>query len=182
MEMPQEYNLSLASELLDKGKKLFELEKYPEAVAQLHQAQILVSPDSALGGEVQIWLANTYDVMGDTAMAIAICQKLINHEDLAIAKQANFLVNIFSAPELAPLQNVTSTLPNLNPSPQSFAIGNSPKRNTKENSNSNLSKSISNPTSDQNSVNPNYLKIRILICLSILITVCFIGIWLQRFT
>lgn len=103
--------------LLNNGKRLFEIEKYPDAIAQLQQAQILANSSNnsqtALGGEIQIWLANAYDAIGETKRAIAICQKLINHSDPTINKQANFLISIFSAPEINKLENVTSTLPPL---------------------------------------------------------------------
>lgn len=116
----QNQNLASATEFLENGKKLFEKEKYKDAITQLEQAQILIATDLAsssaklyLEGEIQIWLANTYDVLGDTTRAIAICQKLTDYKDPNIAKQANYLLTIFSAPPISKLEDVTSTLPNL---------------------------------------------------------------------
>ncbi len=156
------------SELLNNGKKLFEVERYTEAIAQLEQAKILINPQTTLGGEVQIWLANAYDAIGETKRAIAICRKLTNHSDPTINKQANYLISIFSAPELSELENVTSTLPNLTNLDRSVDVYLSPKSFTASKLSSNdSSKAIASPTSQVLApVRQNYLSIWLLITLA----------------
>lgn len=172
--MTQDYNFEQARELLEQSKTLFEREKYLEAIAHLEQAQELVEPQLALGGEVQIWRANTYDVMGKTAMAIAICQKLINHPDPEIVKQANYLVTIFSAIDLSQLEDVNSTFPNLNKVqisvlPKSFS-------GTKqfESGNSQGTKQAIAPVAQTSN--------SLLLWLSIITFVCCLGFGLYKFT
>jgi tetratricopeptide (TPR) repeat protein len=176
--MTQDYNFEQARKFLEQGKALFEREKYLEAIAQLEQAQELVDFQSALGGEVQIWRANTYDVIGKTAVAIAICQKLAHHPDSQIVKQATYLVTIFSAIDLSQLEDVTSTFPNLDKVPtsnlsQSFSSTNQ----FAENSNGENQQAIAPvaPTS-------NSLLFWLIFWLSIITFVCCLGFWLYRFT
>jgi tetratricopeptide (TPR) repeat protein len=178
----QNQNLVSATEFLENGKKLFQKEKYKEAIAQLEQAQLLIAPDLALSsaklyleGEIQIWLANTYDVLGDTTSAIAICQKLTEYKDPNIAKQANYLLTIFSATPLSQLEDVTSTLPNLqnldrSQSPKSFSSSKLSENNSDQAIATNILK-------DQAPQQANNLLIWLAIITAIAIS---LGIWLSR--
>jgi tetratricopeptide (TPR) repeat protein len=180
----QDQNLASATEFLENAKKLFERERYKEAIAHLEQAQILIATDLSLSsaklyleGEVQIWLANTYDVLGDTTRAIAICQKLTDYKDSNIAKQANYLLTIFSAPPLSKLEDVTSTLPNLNnldrsQVPKSFS-------SSKLLENSSDQAIASNTLKDQPSQQTNNLLIWLTITTFSAIAIS-LGIWLFR--
>jgi tetratricopeptide (TPR) repeat protein len=169
----------LDSQLLDKAKKLFEAEQYLQAKAQLEQAQTLTSSETTVGGEIQIWLANSYDALGQTKSAIAICQKLISHSDPVIAKQADYLLSIFSAPAINKLADVTSTLPDLT----NLEASNS-KSFTASTPIDNTNKAIAPPQLlpvEQN-LRKQSLVLRFAIVTFILIFVCSLAIWLYRFT
>jgi|GEM_PF-1917494 tetratricopeptide (TPR) repeat protein len=182
MQEPPEDDLSLAAELVDRGKTLFELEKYTEAIAQFEQAQRLIfqhpfATQLSLGGEVQIWLANTYDVLGETQRAIAICQSILQHPDRQISKQANFLVSIFSALELKPVADVTLTLPNLANIDKSRLTKSYSSHNHSENLSKNAPKAAIAPIASSHPHNLKYF----LIWASILIIMGTWGIWLYKF-
>jgi tetratricopeptide (TPR) repeat protein len=181
----QNQNLASATEFLENGKKLFEKEKYKEAIAQLEKAQLLIAPDLALSsaklyleGEIQIWLANTYDVLGDITRAISICQKLTDYKDPNIAKQANYLLTIFSAPPLSKLEDVTSTLPNL----QNLDRSQSPKSfSSSQLSENNSDQAIAaTALKDQVPMQTNNLLIWLAIITFSAIAIS-LGIWLSRF-
>jgi len=187
--MMQDQNLALASEFLENGKNLFAKERYRDAIIQLEKAYLLITSDStssyqnlALEGEIQIWLANTYDVLGETSRSIAICQKLIEGKDPNVAKQANYLLTIFSAPPLSQLEDVISTLPNLNNLVTNYAksLGSSKSKSQSLENNSKSSISANDP-SGQVPVKTNNLLIWLAIITFSTIGISW-GIWLYIYT
>jgi len=171
------------SELLNEAKSLFESEQYLKAIALLNQAQISTSPETMVGGEIQIWLANTYDALSQTESAIAICQKLISHSDPVIAKQADYLLSIFSAPLINKLADVTSTLPDLT--------------NLEASNSKSFTASMPIDTANKQNIQPQSLLVeskvkqnlveqslilRLTIVTFVLIFVWSLTIWLYRFT
>ena len=83
------------------GQATFERGQYREAVAHLTQAQALVEPGSALGGEIQLWLVTAYEAVGQREAAIALCRQLGVHPDHSTRKQSQRVLYILEAPELA---------------------------------------------------------------------------------
>lgn len=163
--------------LLNYGQQLYDLANYEMAIAQFEQAAQLTTPESRLGGEIQLWLANSYDVLGETTKAIALCQQLLNHSDPEICKQADFLVNIFSAPSLSPLTDVTSTLPNL--SQINRQINRQIDRQTNSTLGANYKKTQTTQPLDP--LPPSGTKIQNFLYI-MLILVCLGLVWLWKFT
>ncbi|AFY74492.1 hypothetical protein Syn7502_02520 [Synechococcus sp. PCC 7502] len=167
-----------ASDLLAKGKTLFELERYKDAISQFKQAELITSPSSVLGGEVRIWLANAYDVLGETNVAIAICQNLTDHTDPTIVNQAHYLISIFSALPLRPVSS-SFTLPNLEQASTPKLSGSSINSlNSSTNSHSPTNSSL--PPEFRN-LEPKYYLIALAVGIGILIVVAFLAIGLPRF-
>jgi len=170
-------------QLLDRAKKLFEAEQYSAAKAQLEQAQILTSSETAIGGEIQIWLANTYDALGNVELAIAICTKLINHSNPVISKQADYLLSIFSAPPISKLEDVTSSLPDLTnlEASNSKSFTAATPTDGANNKNSQPQSLAVEPKIEQNPVRQN-LILWLAFVTFVLTFVCLLTIWLYRFT
>lgn len=82
------------------GKAAFERGQYRESVQHLEKASALVSRNSRLGGEVQIWLVTAYEAAGQTQQAIALCEQLKRHPDPETSKQGKRLLYILQAPQL----------------------------------------------------------------------------------
>lgn len=82
------------------GKIAFERGQYRASVERLEKACALVSRNSRLGGEIQLWLATAYEASGQISEAIALCEQLKHHPDLETSKQGKRLLYILQAPQL----------------------------------------------------------------------------------
>ena len=82
------------------GIAAFERGQYRESVQHLEKASALVTRNSRLGGEVQIWLVTAYEAAGQRTEAIALCEQLLRHPDSETSKQARRLLYILQAPQL----------------------------------------------------------------------------------
>lgn len=106
-------SLDLARTKYQAGKIAFENGKYREAVESLEQASALVSRNSRLGGEVDIWLVTAYEAAGRTEDAIALCQQLRRHPHSETSQQAKRLQYILQAPRLKRPSNWMTEIPDL---------------------------------------------------------------------
>lgn len=101
----------LGSELYQEGVSNFERGNYQQAIALLERARTLVAVETVLGGEILIWLANSYDAAGRTEDAIALCRSLKNHSVSQVRKSARYVLGILTAPQLGKLEGVVSEVP-----------------------------------------------------------------------
>ncbi len=100
-------------ELFQAGIFSFERGNYQSAIDQFQQALDGVNEKTQIGGEIQIWLANAYDAVGNSTEAIAICRRLKHHSDRDVRKSANYVLSVVSAPQLSELKDAVSKIPSL---------------------------------------------------------------------
>jgi tetratricopeptide (TPR) repeat protein len=100
-------------EIFQAGIFSFERGDYQRAIAQFQQALSNVNEKTQIGGEIQIWLANAYDAVGNSTEAIALCRRLKTHSDRDVRKSANYVLGILTAPQLDKLKDAVSTIPSL---------------------------------------------------------------------
>ncbi|MDB9344626.1 tetratricopeptide repeat protein [Nodularia spumigena CS-586/05] len=124
-------SLEIARSRYQAGKLNFENGKYREAVENLEKASALLSRNSRLGGEVEIWLVTAYEAAGRTEEAIALCQQLQRHPFPETSKQAKDLLYILKAPKLQRPSEWMTEIPDLGTlsdnDAKMRASGNSPK-------------------------------------------------------
>lgn len=124
-------SLEIARSRYQAGKLNFENGKYREAVENLEKASALLSRNSRLGGEVEIWLVTAYEAAGQTEEAIALCQQLQRHPFPETSKQAKDLLYILKAPKLQRPSEWMTEIPDLGTlsdnDAKMRASGNSPK-------------------------------------------------------
>ncbi len=113
-------------EIFQAGILSFERGDYQSAIAQFQQALSGVNEKTQIGGEIQIWLANAYDAVGNSTEAIALCRKLITHSDRDVRKSANYVLGILSAPQLSELKDAVSKIPSLQNLEESDLPSNAP--------------------------------------------------------
>ncbi len=101
----------LASQLYQEGVSNFESGNYQQAIALLERARALAILETVLGGEILVWLANSYDAVGKTEEAIALCRSLKKHTVGDVRKSARYMLGILTAPPLSKLEGVTSEVP-----------------------------------------------------------------------
>ncbi|MBR8838693.1 MAG: hypothetical protein DSM106950_33000 [Stigonema ocellatum SAG 48.90 = DSM 106950] len=106
-------SLEIAKARYQAGKVAFESGLYKEAITQLEKASALLSGNSRLGGEVQIWLVTAYEASGRTEDAIALCEQLKRHPHLETSKEARRLHYILKAPRLQRPKEWMTEIPNL---------------------------------------------------------------------
>lgn len=106
-------SLEIAKTRYQAGKLAFENGQYREAVEQLSKASALLTPNSRLGGEVQIWLVVAYEAAGRTEDAIALCEQLKRHPHLETSKEARRLLYILEAPKLNRPKEWMTEIPDL---------------------------------------------------------------------
>lgn len=106
-------SIELARTRYQTGKTAFENGQYREAVENLEKASALLSRNSRLGGEVEIWLVTAYEAAGRTEDAIALCQKLQRHPYSETSKQARHLLYILQAPKLVRPSEWMTEIPDL---------------------------------------------------------------------
>ncbi|NKB18722.1 MAG: tetratricopeptide repeat protein [Pseudanabaena sp. CRU_2_10] len=80
-------------EIFQAGIFSFERGDYQGAIAQFQQALSGVNEKTQIGGEIQIWLANAYDAVGNSTEAIALCRRL---KTIAIAMCVNPLITCWA--------------------------------------------------------------------------------------
>ena len=95
------------------GKVAFERGEYRAAVKHLEAASALMSRNSRLGGEAQMWLVTAYEAAGQKSEAIALCQQLSRHPDPETNKQGKRLLYILQAPQLVRPAEWMTQIPDL---------------------------------------------------------------------
>lgn len=95
------------------GKVAFERGEYRAAVKHLEAACALMSRNSRLGGEAQMWLVTAYEAAGQKSEAIALCQQLSRHPDPETSKQGKRLLYILQAPRLVRPAEWMTQIPDL---------------------------------------------------------------------
>lgn len=116
------------------GKSAFDSGRYRLSMENLEQACKLISLNSPLGGEVQIWLVNAYEAGGESPKALSLCEELLNHPQKETKQQAKQLLYLIKAPKLNRPQEWMTEIPDLNhitsSSPQ-YQNASSPNRKIK---------------------------------------------------
>lgn len=95
------------------GKQALERNQYGLSVEYLETAKELVSDNSRLGGEAQIWLVTAYQAANKFDDAIALCEKLITHPNVQTREQAQRILYIMKAPQLERPPEWMSEIPDL---------------------------------------------------------------------
>jgi hypothetical protein len=95
------------------GKVAFERGDYRASVKHLEAACALMSGNSRLGGEAQMWLVTAYEAAGQKPEAIALCQQLSRHPDIETRKQGKRLLYILQAPQLVRPAEWMTQIPDL---------------------------------------------------------------------
>jgi hypothetical protein len=96
------------------GKKAFECGEYRISIKSFEQAVTLISNNSRLGGEVQMWLVNANLANNKLEEAIALCQSLTTHPHPQIREQSKDILYILQAPQLKRPKEWMSEIPDLN--------------------------------------------------------------------
>ncbi|PZO43356.1 MAG: hypothetical protein DCF19_05265 [Pseudanabaena frigida] len=140
----------LASQLYQEGISNFEGGNYQQAIALLERARALAIWETGLGGDITIWLANSYDAIGNTEDAITLCRSLNKHPVGKVRKSARYMLGILTAPQLSKLEGVISEVPILQ-----FSDSYQPKpaaRKTQSSSNQNPFREVplEKPNTDNN--------------------------------
>jgi tetratricopeptide (TPR) repeat protein len=95
------------------GKVAFERGEYRAAVKHLEAACALMSRNSRLGGEAQMWLVTAYEAADQKPEAIALCQQVSRHPDPETRKQGKRLLYILQAPKLVRPAEWMTQIPDL---------------------------------------------------------------------
>jgi tetratricopeptide (TPR) repeat protein len=95
------------------GQIAFERGEYRQAVNYLLAAVAQVEPNTAIGGEAQIWLVTALEAAGQIPEAMALCQKLANHPNLDTRQSSKRMLYIMQAPELSRRDEWLSKIPDL---------------------------------------------------------------------
>lgn len=82
------------------GQAAFERGDYKTSVRCFEQGANLSPVNSALGGDIRLWLVNAYSAADRQAEAIALCETLTRNPDLDVRKQGKRLLYILKAPRL----------------------------------------------------------------------------------
>ncbi len=101
----------IAYDLYQEAVRNFESGNYQQVIALLERARALAIWETGLGGDISIWLANSYDAVGKTDDAIALCRSLSKHPVGKVRKSARYMLGIFTAPQLSKLEGVVSEVP-----------------------------------------------------------------------
>jgi len=161
----------VASDLYLEAVSNFESGNYQQAIALLERARALVVLETKLGGDILIWLVNSYDAVGRTDEAIAICRSLRKHPTGEVRKLARYMLGILTAPQLSKLEGVVSEVPILRSTDtyQSTNVARKPSSNNNSQNYQPFRKiSLEKPNTDNsNSIN-NFLWLAIAIFLAIL--------------
>lgn len=96
-----------------KGRDAFEHGYYRESVEWLLKAIALVSRNSQMGGEMQMWLVTAYEAAGQQQEAIALCRQLQLHTHWETRQQSKRLLYILEAPKLEKKAEWLTQIPDL---------------------------------------------------------------------
>jgi len=113
MQNVSEQSLEIARKRYQAGRVAFENGQYREAIENLEKASALLTRNTRLGGEVQIWLATAYEAAGRNEEAIALCKQLQRHPHSETSKQARRLLYILQAPKLKRPSEWMTEIPDL---------------------------------------------------------------------
>jgi hypothetical protein len=97
------------------GQTAFERGLYRDSIDWFTKALTLTSGQSALGGDIQMWLVTAYDAVGEGETAIALCRQLSNHANLETRQQSKRLLYILEAPKLQSKPEWLTQIPDLDP-------------------------------------------------------------------
>lgn len=156
----------IAAQLYQEGISNFESGNYQQAIALLERARVLAVLETVLGGEILVWLANSYDAVGRTEEAIALCRSLKKHPVNNVRKSARYMLGILTAPPLGKLEGVVSEVPILE-SPDTYESKPVARKTTPDNSNHKPFREVSLDKPNTNSRN-NFLWFAIAISLLLL--------------
>ncbi len=106
-------DLEQAKAQYELGKRAFEGGEYRQSVEALERATGLANPNSALGGEMQIWLVTAYQAADRLTEAIALCEQLGQHPNLKTRQQSQRLLYILQAPQLKTRPEWLTQIPDL---------------------------------------------------------------------
>ncbi|MBW4616536.1 MAG: tetratricopeptide repeat protein [Desmonostoc vinosum HA7617-LM4] len=106
-------SIDIAKTRYQRGKVAFENGQYREAVENLEKASALLSSNSRLAGEIDIWLVTAYEAAGRSDDAIALCERLKRHPHLETSKQARRVLYILKAPKLQRPSEWMTEIPDL---------------------------------------------------------------------
>ncbi len=95
------------------GQIAFERGEYRQAVSYFLAAIAQVPPNTAVGGEVQIWLVTAFEAAGQLPAATDLCQKLLNHPNLETRQASKRMLYIMQAPELVRRDEWLTKIPDL---------------------------------------------------------------------
>ena len=95
------------------GQIAFERGEYRQAVSYFLASVAQIQPNTAIGGEVQIWLVTAFEAAGQMTEAKALCQKLLNHPNLDTRQASKRMLYIMQAPELVRRDEWMSKIPDL---------------------------------------------------------------------
>lgn len=107
-------SLNIAQAQYQTGKAAFERGDYRQSVQTLEKASALLAPNSALAGEVRLWLVTAYEAAGQKPEAIALCKQLTQHPDYLTRQQSRRLLYILEAPQLVRRPEWMTEIPDLN--------------------------------------------------------------------
>jgi tetratricopeptide (TPR) repeat protein len=110
----QDNDLDQAKTLYKKAQVAFDSGAYRDCIAGLEQALALVSRNTPLGGQMQLWLVNAYAAADRMDEAIALCERLLTHPDWQIRQQSKRIVYILKAPKLKAKEEWLTKIPELN--------------------------------------------------------------------
>jgi len=157
----------LALQLYQEAVSNFESGNYQQAIALLERAHALVILESRLGGDILIWLVNSYDAIGKTEEAIAMCRSLKKHPVGDIRKSAKYMLGILTAPPLSKLEGVISEVPILE-SPDTYQSKPAARKTTQNSSNLKPFREVSLEKPNTDNSSNNFLWLAIAIFLAIL--------------
>jgi hypothetical protein len=120
------------------GQTAFERGLYRDSIDWFTKALTLTSGQSALGGDIQMWLVTAYDAADQGEAAIALCRELSNHANLDTRQQSRRLLYILEAPKLQPKPEWLTQIPDLDPpnaAPRRYGAVGQPGQSSKIKSN-----------------------------------------------
>ncbi len=95
------------------GQAAFERGDYRQAVHCLEAALADIEPQSAIGGEVQMWLVTAYEASGNLPAAIDLCVKMTAHPHLETRQKSKRILYILQAPTLVRREEWITKIPDL---------------------------------------------------------------------
>jgi hypothetical protein len=110
----QSSDLDRAKTLYQKAQTAFDGGAYRDCITGLEQALALVSRNTPLGGQMQLWLVNAYAAADRMDEAIALCEGLLTHPDWQTRQQSKRIVYILKAPKLKAKDEWLTKIPELN--------------------------------------------------------------------